>query len=96
MSDFQITLTIPEALAKRAQDAGILNNERIAALLAMELRREEAWETLNATAIIVQGSVRADLGPLSEDEVTQLVDEEIHLMRAEDDAREALNNPHTA
>lgn len=87
----QITVDLPEALAEEARAAGILSNERIAALLEMELRRAAAWERLNAAAATVREAAEADLGSLSDDEVMQLVDEEIDLMRAEERARKALD-----
>lgn len=86
-----LTVELPERLFEEASAAGILNSERIAALLSMELRREAAWERLNAAASVIRESANAEYGNLSDDEVMQLVDEEIHLMRAEDDARQALN-----
>jgi hypothetical protein len=89
-----LTVQIPDALFEEARAAGILNDERIAALLAMELRREAAWVRLSAAAKIIREAAEPAYGTLSDDEVMQLVDEEIHLMRAEDDAREGLkNNP---
>jgi hypothetical protein len=86
----QVTVDLPEALVEEARAAGILNNERIAALLEMELRREAAWERLNAAATQVREAAAADFGSLSEDEVMQLVNEEIHLMRAEERARNVM------
>jgi hypothetical protein len=88
----QVTVNLPEALVEEARAAGILSNERIAALLEMELRREAAWERLNAAASQAREAAAADFGALSEDEVMQLVDEEIHLMRAEERARKAMNS----
>jgi hypothetical protein len=88
----QVTVNLPEALVEEARAAGILSNERIAALLEMELRREAAWERLNAAAAQAREAAAADFGALSEDEVMQLVDEEIHLMRAEERARKAMNS----
>lgn len=91
-----VTVELPQELADEARAAGILNSERIAALLAMELRREAAWERLNSAAALVRETAKAAYGHLSDDEVMQLVDEEIHLMRAEEDAREALNQQPSA
>jgi hypothetical protein len=49
---------------------------------------------LNAAAKMIREAAEPAYGNLSDDEVMQLVDEEIHLMRAEDDASEALkHNP---
>lgn len=40
MSDFQITLTIPEALAKRAQRVGVLTEAHILALIEADTERK--------------------------------------------------------
>jgi len=85
-----LTVELPEKLAEQARAAGLLNNERIAALLEMELRREAAWERLSEAAGLVREAATGEYGLLSDDEVMQLVDEEIHIMRAEDSARKAL------
>ena len=45
MSDLQITLTIPEALAKRAQEAGVLSEARILALIEADTKRELERDT---------------------------------------------------
>lgn len=78
-----LTVELPEALVENARAAGILSNERIAALLEMELARQTAWERLLNTATIVRESAADEYGDLSEDEVMRLVNEEIHIMRAE-------------
>ena len=90
MTMLTFTVELPDALVEEVRAAGILTNEHIAALLQMELRRNQAWERLNAASAMAHESFKAEYGVLSDDEVMQLVDEEIHLMRAEDSAREAL------
>jgi hypothetical protein len=92
MTSVNVTVELPESLVEQARAAGILSNERIAALLEMELAREAAWERLYQTAGIVRESASAEYGALSDDEVMQLVDEEIHIMRAEEQAKTALRS----
>jgi roadblock/LC7 domain-containing protein len=90
MTSVTLTVELPKSLVEEARAAGILSDERLAALLEMELRRAAAWERFNAAAAMVREAAASGYGELSEDEVMQLVDEEIHLMRAEDRAREVL------
>ena len=87
-------VTLSEELAQQAQEAGILSDERIAALIWMELRRGWAWEYMDKATSIVRESAAETMGDLSEDQIMQLINEEIHMMRAEDDALEAFNRSH--
>ena len=88
----QITVDLPEALVEEARAAGILNNERIAAILERELRREEWWEQLSSTAASVREAAAEELASLSDDDIMRLVEAEIDQMRSE--ARdEASTNP---
>jgi len=96
MIGVNFTIELPESLFQEARAAGILGNEPIAALLAMELQCTAAWDRLNAAAAIVHEAAKSDFNLLSEGEVIQLVNEEIHLMRAEDEIREALHATHSA
>jgi hypothetical protein len=92
MTSVNVTVELPESLVEQARAAGILSNERIAALLEMELAREAAWNQLYQAADIVRESAASEYGELSEDEVMQLVNEEIHIMRAEKEAKSALRS----
>ena len=88
----QITVDLPEALVEEARAAGILNNERIAAILERELRREESWEQFSMSAASVREAAADDLASLSDDDIMRLVEAEIDQMRSE--ARdEASTNP---
>jgi hypothetical protein len=49
MADLQLSLTLPETLARRAQEARLLSNERIAALLTMEHASTEKHGASQAT-----------------------------------------------
>jgi hypothetical protein len=93
MTSINLTLELPEALIERARAAGLLNSERIAALLEMELKRQSAWQRINHAAELVREAAAEDFGHLSEEEVMQMVNDEIHAMRAEKQGAEdeALN-----
>lgn len=92
MTSVNVTVELPESLVEQARAAGILSSERIAALLEMELAREAAWKRLYQAADAVRESAATEYGKLSDDEVMQLVDEEIHIMRAEERAKAALQS----
>lgn len=91
MAVVEITIKLPQALADEAQSLDLLRDERIAALLEREILREEAWQRLNRAANIVRSSASDTYGQLSEDEVMDLVNEEIKVMRAEKRAKAAFD-----
>jgi Holliday junction resolvasome RuvABC endonuclease subunit len=84
MTIINLTLELPEALAEEAQAAGLLSSERIVAMLEMELRRA-AWDKFSAAAAQVRAAAAGEFGDLSEEQIRELVEAEIHLMRAEDE-----------
>jgi post-segregation antitoxin (ccd killing protein) len=64
MTSINLTLELPESLAERARAAGLLNSERIAALLEMELKRQSAWQYINQAAALVNEAAVEDFGHL--------------------------------
>ncbi|MBL8145552.1 MAG: hypothetical protein JNL34_04130 [Anaerolineae bacterium] len=88
----QITVDLPEALVAEARAAGILNNERIAAILERELRREESWEQFSTSAAGVREAAADDLARLSDDDIMRLVEAEIDQMRSEAAPRGAVSS----
>ena len=77
-----IELDLPEGLVQQAREMGLLDNQRMAAMLADEVRRRTAGQELRK----VLDEVRAGPGrPLSMDEINA----EIRAARAERRAREA-------
>ncbi|MBL8133211.1 MAG: hypothetical protein JNL42_15225 [Anaerolineae bacterium] len=93
MTLVELTIRLPQALADEAKQFDLLRDERIAALLEREILREEAWVRLSAMAEVVRESAAEKYGSLSDDEVMDLVNEEIKIMRAEDRAKAALQKP---
>lgn len=87
----ELTIRIPQALADEAKQFDLLRDERIAALLEREILREESWKRLSTMAEVVRESAAAKYADLSDDEMMDLVNEEIKIMRAEERAKEALN-----
>lgn len=65
MTTLELILTLPDDLAQRAKDAGLLSNESIEKLLREQLRRQAGSE-LREMLDKVRGS---EIPPLSEDEV---------------------------
>lgn len=85
MSVVNITLQLPEELAERAEAAGLLSSAQVSAWLEAELSRKEHLKLLRADL----ERLRAVSEPLSDEEVTALVDEEIHAYRAEKYAKDS-------
>lgn len=75
MTIVDVTLHLPEELVNRATEAGILTDERIAALLEMEIERKTHVERFAQTV----NQLRTLEPPLTEGEI----DEEIRAYRAE-------------
>lgn len=69
MTTLELTLNLPDELAQRAKDAGLLSNEAIEKLLRERLRRQ-AGEELQAMLDRVQRPGT----PMSEDEVQAEID----------------------
>lgn len=80
MTTLELTLNLPDDLAQRAKDAGLLSNEAIEKLLREQLRRQ-AGEELRAMLDRVQSTGT----PMTEDEVQA----EIDAYRAEKRAKRA-------
>jgi len=69
MTTLELTLNLPEDLAQRAKDAGLLSNEAIEKLLREQLRRQ-AGEELRTMLDRVQSTGT----PMTEDEVQAEID----------------------
>lgn len=69
MITLELTLNLPDDLAQRAKDAGLLSNEAIEKLLREQLRRQ-AGEELRAMLDRVQSTGT----PMTEDEVQAEID----------------------
>jgi hypothetical protein len=74
MTRIDITLELPEPLAERARNAGLLDSERIVRWLAGELKRQEALQALQATA--------EQLSPLEPKLSLEEIESEIRASRA--------------
>lgn len=93
MTLVELTIRLPQALADEAKQFDLLRDERIAALLEREILREESWVRLSEMAEVVRASAAEKYGALSDNEMMDLVNEEIKIMRAEDRAKAALQKP---
>ena len=93
MSDVDVLLRLPETLVRKARAQGLLNNERMARLLAVELERVEAWQDLNQTLESAREAFRADHPGMNEDDVTALLNDIIDEVRSEDRIAPGKNDP---
>lgn len=83
MSDVNVLLQLPETLVQKAQAQGLLNNERMARLLAAELERVEAWQRLNQLVEPARAAFRADYPDMNEDEIAAMLNDIIDEVRTE-------------
>ena len=70
MATLELTLNLPDELASKARDAGLLNSEAIEMLLREQLRKQ-AGEQLREMLTKVDASV---IPPMSEDEIQAEID----------------------
>lgn len=64
----ELTVTLPDELANRAREAGLLTNEVIETLLREELRKQAGKELRAAMDKLASGT------PMSEDEIQAEID----------------------
>lgn len=76
-----VQIQLPDELAQEAQAAGLLTPEAMAAMLREQLRKQ-AGESLRA---MWERMPQEELTP----EIEQMIDEEVHAMRAERRKRNA-------
>jgi hypothetical protein len=70
MTTLELTLNLPDDLAQRAKDAGLLSNEAIEKLLREQLRRQ-AGEELR---VMLDKGRGAGIPPMTEDEIQAEID----------------------
>ncbi len=83
MTDVDVTLRLPEKLVEKARAQGVLSDERVALLLEAEIERMEGWHSLDHSLDAVREAFRADHAGMSEDEVTAMINDVVHELRAE-------------
>jgi hypothetical protein len=83
MTDVDITLRLPEELVEKARAQGVLNNKRVAQLLAAEIDRLEGWYALDQSLESARAAFRADHAEMSEGEIIAMIDNVIDEVRAE-------------
>jgi post-segregation antitoxin (ccd killing protein) len=80
MTTVSISIELPEELVEKAKNAGILQTQRLIAMIENELRRETAWRYLYQSAQIVRANAQDEYEHLSEDEVMQIVNKEVRAL----------------
>lgn len=84
-----IDIQLSEELAEKARNAGLLTSEKIAELLEAELlrQRQEAAERMFKIMDELQAATREEFGHMTEDEFMEMVNEIVHEVRAEQQAK---------
>ena len=70
MTTLELTLNLPDELARKAQAAGLLNSEAIERLLRAQLRKQASQEL----RVILDKVRTSGIPPMSEDEVQAEID----------------------
>lgn len=81
MTSIELTLTLPDDVAKQAKAANLLNPETIAALIEQELERQNQVDQL-FRAMDRLAKVEIEMRPLTESEIEVEVDAARHARRA--------------
>lgn len=68
MTTVEMTLQLPERLARQAEDAGLLSPERIVGLFEREIERQQVIDRLFGAMNMLDG---VDLPPLDEVELAE-------------------------
>jgi hypothetical protein len=79
MTSIQLTLTLPDDVAKQAKAANLLNPESIAALIEQELERQNQVDQLFRA---MDRLAKVELRPLTEAEIEAEIDATRHARRA--------------
>ena len=87
MDTREITLNLPLELVERAREQGLLNSERIAALLEAEIERLNRWRSLDKSLEPVREAFRAEHANMSEDEMMAMLNELVHEVRSESETK---------
>jgi hypothetical protein len=84
MDTIQITLTLPESLAERAKELGVLSDAEITRLIQAEVKRQEAKARLRSNL----QKLRAVEPPITPEEI----EAEIHAYRQEKATKSAKSD----
>jgi predicted transcriptional regulator len=82
-----VQIELPDDLAKKAQDLGVLSNANIQEIIEAAVRREAGRKLLEVTPLSADYPLKDDGTPMNEDELMDMINEEVRIVRAENRAK---------
>jgi predicted transcriptional regulator len=82
-----VQIELPDDLAKKAQDLGVLSNANIQEIIEAAVRREVGRKLLEVTPLSADYPLKDDGTPMNEDELMDMINEEVRIVRAENRAK---------
>jgi predicted transcriptional regulator len=82
-----VQIELPDDLAKKAQDLGVLSNANIQEIIEDAVRRESGRKLMEVTPLSADYPLKDDGMPMNEDELMDMINEEVRIVRAENRAK---------
>ena len=91
-----IQIELPDELAKKAQELGVLSNTNIQEIIEAAVRREAGRKLLEIIPINSDYPLKDDGTPMNEDELMDMINDEVKAVRAERRAKAQANPPQSS
>ncbi len=88
-----VQIELPDELAKKAQELGVLSNTNIQEIIEVAVRREAGRKLLEIIPINSDYPLKDDGTPMNEDELMDMINAEVKAVRAERRAKAQTNSP---
>jgi predicted transcriptional regulator len=82
-----VQIELPDDLAKRAQDLGVLSNASIQQIIEAAVHREAGRKLLEITPISADYPLKEDGTPMNDDELMDMINQEVKAVRAQNRAK---------
>ena len=91
-----VQIELPDELAKKAQELGVLSNTNIQEIIEVAVRREAGRKLLEIIPINSDYPLKDDGTPMNEDELMDMINAEVKAVRAERRAKAQANPPQSS
>lgn len=91
-----VQIELPDELAKKAQELGVLSNTNIQEIIEAAVRREAGRKLLEIIPINSDYPLKDDGTPMNEDELMDMINAEVKAVRAEMRAKAQTNRPQSS
>lgn len=91
-----VQIELPDELAKKAQELGVLSNTNIQEIIEVAVRREAGRKLLEIIPINSDYPLKDDGTPMNEDELMDMINAEVKAVRAERRAKAQTNRPQSS